>query len=408
MKQAEGVAAPAPFRVRGPRVLSLVTANVGVVAVFYAGLANLLPRKIEEIAGASDKVVVLGLVTAVSAVVAMLSNVAVGWASDRWRTPLGRRRPWIIAGSLVGAAGLVAVSVQETVPGIFVTWAVTQAGTNCALAALSAFIPDHVPARHMAEVSALVGLGQVIGIVLGAGSLVLTEDDTGGGFVLLAGLYFLLLLPSAISQSDGHAPAPVQAGPDRPAAPGRSYRDYWLAWSTRFIVTFSNAIAFLYLFYYLTDVLELPDATRRQGLLIGVAAVFLIFSTLLGGRLSDRSGRRKVFVVWAILLMTVAALLLGVLHTWNTTLLAAAVLGLGYGVYLSVDQALCVQTLPNPTTYARDLGIMNLANAAPQTAAPLAAAAILATPFGYSGLYIAAALISLLGIVFVFPIRGVR
>jgi MFS family permease len=87
---------------------------------------------------------------------------------------------------------------------------------------------------------------------------------------------------------------------------------------------------------------------------------------------------------------------------------AAAVLGAGYGIYLAVDQALITQVLPGAAGRAKDLGIINIANSAPQVLAPAIAAPIVATLGGYPVLYAVTAVVSLFGGVLVYKIRSVR
>ena len=58
--------------------------------------------------------------------------------------------------------------------------------------------------------------------------------------------------------------------------------------------------------------------------------------------------------------------------------LVEAMLGLAYGIYVGVDLALVVDVLPNPDDAGKDLGVFNMANALPQSAAPGLGAALLA------------------------------
>jgi MFS family permease len=105
--------------------------------------------------------------------------------------------------------------------------------------------------------------------------------------------------------------------------------------------------------------------------------------------------------------MAAAAGLLAVWPTWTGALIAAAVLGLGFGVYLSVDQALITQVLPSAEDRARDLGIINIANSAPQVLGPALAFPIVAYLGGYPTLYLIVAAVTVLGSVLVTRIRSV-
>jgi MFS family permease len=76
-------------------------------------------------------------------------------------------------------------------------------------------------------------------------------------------------------------------------------------------------------------------------------------------------------------------------------------------VYLSVDQALITQVLPSAEERAKDLGIINIANSAPQVLGPAVAFPLVAYLGGYPVLYLAVAAVTILGSVLVTRIRSV-
>lgn len=122
---------------------------------------------------------------------------------------------------------------------------------------------------------------------------------------------------------------------------------------------------------------------------------------------SDRTGRRKLPVTVAGLVMAVAATLLALWPSWPAAMAAAAIMGLGYGVYLSVDAAMVTQVLPEAAGRAKDLGIINIANSGPQVLAPAIAAPLVSELGGYPSLYLSVAVITVLGSLFVQRIHSV-
>jgi MFS family permease len=84
------------------------------------------------------------------------------------------------------------------------------------------------------------------------------------------------------------------------------------------------------------------------------------------------------------------------------------VTGAGYGLYRAVDAALITQVLPAARDRGKDLGVINIANSAPQALGPAVAAPIVAHAGGYPVLFLSTAVVTLLGAVLVLPIRGVR
>jgi MFS family permease len=107
------------------------------------------------------------------------------------------------------------------------------------------------------------------------------------------------------------------------------------------------------------------------------------------------------------LVMAAAATLLALWPSWPAAMAAAAIMGLGYGVYLSVDAALVTQVLPSAAGRAKDLGIINVANTGPQVLAPAIAAPLVSQLGGYPALYLAVAGVTVLGSVLVQRIRSV-
>jgi MFS family permease len=188
----------------------------------------------------------------------------------------------------------------------------------------------------------------------------------------------------------------------------RGNPDFAWAWGTRFLVQLGNALGTLFLLYFLTDRIRLADPETGLLILILFYTLGMVATAVIGGRLSDRSGRRKIFVVWSGVVIAVAALILAIWPTWPSSMVAALLLGAGYGVYLAVDTALITQVLPTATDRAKDLGIINIATAAPQVLGPAIAAPLVTHLGGYPTLFAVTAVVTLLGAVMVVRIKSVR
>ena len=190
-------------------------------------------------------------------------------------------------------------------------------------------------------------------------------------------------------------------------APGR-HPDYAWAFAGRLLVNLGNALGTTYLLYFLTDGLRVADPEGSLLVLTLVYLVATVAATWGGGVLSDRTGRRRVFVAGAAVLQALACALLVVAPSWPSALVAGLLLGAGYGAYSSVDQALVTQVLPDPRAVAGELGVMNVAAVAPQALAPLLAALVIAQLGGYGVLFTLAGAFTVLGAASVGRIRSVR
>jgi MFS family permease len=384
-------------RARWIGLLSL--ANLGLWIGYFGPLQVLLPDQVQAIAG-DRKATALAVVTGIGALVAVLAGPIAGALSDATSARTGRRRTWVTIGALVGIAGLVLLPGRHDLLGVTLAWCVAQAGLNAMQAGLTAVVPDQVPVEQRGLVSGWAGLTSSVGVVAG----VLLVTAAGGGYGIVAAAVGLTALPFVLLTPDPPARSPLRLwGAPRPSR----HPDFAWAWATRFLVQLGNAMATLYLLYFLRDRVRAAHPEDSLALLIVVYTAATVLTVVVGGVFSDRTGRRKPSVIVSGYVMAVATALLAFWPTWPGALTAAVILGLGFGVYLSVDQALITQVLPAASDRARDLGIINIANSAPQVLGPALAFPLVSYLGGYPALYLAAAVVTVLGSVLVTRIRSV-
>jgi MFS family permease len=410
-------------------VALLALASVGLWAGFFGPIQVLLAQQAESL-DAADKEQVLALVTGAGALVSVICNPLAGAFSDRTTLRAGRRLPWLVGGALGGAVFLGVLSVAPNVPVMLLGWCGVQATLNAMLAATTAMIPDQVPVDRRGRIGGIAAVAQTVGVVAGTGIAAAT-GSIAAGYLAIAVILLVLAAPFALSSRDAALPVEARS----PFVLRTFVASFWIsprlhpdfgwAWVTRFLVNLGNALGLLYLLYFLQDVLGYTsdEAEDRVFLLTAVYALTLVLTTVVFGAWSDRLGRRKVFVIWSGLVSGGAAALLGIGQSWPAALAAAVVMGCAYGIYTAVDFALITQVLPAATDRAKDLGVINIANALPQVVAPVLAGVLLAVveasgglvesdgdgfSVGYFAVYFLAFLASVLGSVFVTRIRGVR
>jgi MFS family permease len=389
----------------------LFAANLGLWMALFTPIQILLPVQISAI-GVSSKETALGWVTALGAFVAIVANPLSGAFSDRTRLRIagrayGRRHAWTLGGLALSVLSLLALAEVHTIAGVAIGWAGAQLGLNIMLATLSAAVPDRVPVDQRGLVSGWIGMPQALGLVLGAVLATAVFTGNSAGYLAMAVALVVLALPFPLLTPDDPLPPSVRIDKTRWRIDLRKHPDYAWAWGTRFLVQLGNALGTLYLLYFLTDRVKLADPETGLLIMILLYTVGMIATAVFGGRRSDVSGKRKVFVVWSGVVIAIAALVLAIWPTWPAALVASVLLGAGYGVYLAVDTALITQVLPEATHRAKDLGVINIASAAPQVLGPALAAPIVTHLGGYPTLYAVTAAVTLLGSVMVVQIRSV-
>lgn len=393
---------------------ALSLANVAIWVGWYGPLQILLARQAEDFAPGTgmSKETLLAWVTGVGAVVSLAANPFFGALSDRTTARRGRRTPWIVAGAAGGALSLLVLAGAGGLWLMMLGWCLVQLTLNAAFAAVTAAVPDRVPRLQRGSVGGWLGAAQILGAVAGTG-LATAAGGIAAGYAACAVFALAGVVPYVLRYED------LKLGPaDRPAWSAKAFfRGFWLsprrypdfgwAWLTRFLINLSNALVILYLLYYLRDRLHHDDPEQGVLILTAVNSVTLLATVVVGGAWSDRVGRRKPFVRWSGVLMAAATALLSVWQTWPSAIVVAALLGVGLGVFMSVDFALMTDVLPKARDRGKDLGVINVANALPQVAAPALAAPIVTYLGGYRVLYLVAAVVGLAGAVLVGRIRGV-
>jgi len=394
---------------------AVAAANLGLFMAYFGPLGVLLPDQVQAIANA-HRIVDFSLVSGLGAVVAIVVNPLAGALSDRTVSRFGRRRPWILGGSLLTAVALCLVGRLHTVPEIVAGWCLAQVGVNAMQAGLAAVVPDRVPVGQRGGVSGWIGIAQTVSVV--AATALVTKISGYSGYLLLAVAVVALALPFVIGTADPPLPHADRARLSWRVVtqcwwPARSWtHDFRWAWLTRFLLVLGNAMAVVYLLYFLRRIgfsALYPGHTAEQGLviLLSLYAAAVVGTTVIAGRRSDRTGRRRHSVAIAGGIMAAAALLVAAHPGWSALLIAAPVLGVGFGLYLSIDQALVTQVLPSAAERATSLGMISVASSAAQASAPAIAAPVVTYLGGFSTLYVCVAVVVLLGSASVCRIRSV-
>ncbi len=343
----------------------------------------LLAQQAEAI-DADSKKQILSLVLGLGAATSVICNPVFGAFSDRTTLRAGRRLPWIVAGALGGALSLVVLSAADNVIVMALGGAASRrrstrcsrrsprpSRTRCRSAPRQGrrHPRDRPDGRRRRRHRHRVGDRQHRRRLPGHRGL-----PAGPDHPLLPGLPRHPLAPD-------EQPAPFDWGAFLRSfwVSPRAHPDFAWAWLTRFLVNLGNALGLLYLLYYMQDVIgfDKDEAADRVLILTATYAAVLMATAVTFGIWSDRSGKRKVFVIWSGVVGGCASLLLAVGQTWPTAVVAAVLMGFGYGIYTSVDFALITQVLPGADDRGKDLGVINIANALPQVFAPGIAAVIL-------------------------------
>jgi MFS family permease len=342
------------------------------------------------------------LVALVGSIVAFLVQPIAAAASDFTRSRLGRRRPWILAGTALDVLFLLALATSQSFLAVGVLIVLLQFSSNLAQGPFQGYVPDLVPESQVGTASGLVGLMSVTGQLVGAaiGALAVVLENVAIGFVALALLEVSTMLPAVLGVGDRPVEMPARSGSwvaGARAAIGEAWAHRSFIWllTSRFFILMTTGTVVGQAQFFLVYSLGYSDAqasiTILMLLVLTVASAAVVAAW--AGPASDRIGRKRV--IWAGCAIGAAGMLALALVPVQPELrsgdlrfplggLAAVPVGIGAGMFLAVDWALMVDIIPRSTA-GRYMGISNVVTATAGAIAGVIAGDIIAQTTDVTG-----------------------
>ncbi|WP_052663556.1 MFS transporter [Psychromicrobium lacuslunae] len=389
--------------------------GANLVALTSSGVS--VPLLLNEMVPES-KNQVLAVIVGIGGVVVMLVTPLAGRLSDRSMSRWGIRRPFILGGSIIGSIGIMVIATAANPVMIGVGWAVAQIGFGAAAACIQALFADQIPTYIRARVSALFGISSSLALIVG--SFLIGSLPAGPiwwfGVPVLIGLLAtvgLVLVLRDIVRTERPAPLDLRGLLSSYWVNPIKFPDFAWAWWCRLLVTMSIVPIATFMLNYLIDELKVPSdqAATTVGTVLTVYSVAALLTTMISAWLSDRTGRRKVFI-WTSVLLTAIGLSVAIAaHDIPQFLIGIAIAGMAQGAFISVDVALMTEVLPGKAEAGKDLGVVALSYLLAQVLVPVISVPLLAIGGGasnYRALFIAAVVMAVLGALCVLPIKKVR
>jgi Na+/melibiose symporter-like transporter len=334
-----------------------------------------LPIRLLDFVAESQKNTYLGLLTLAGLLLAMVAQPVAGAVSDRSNFRWGRRRPYILVGSILALFFISGIGFAATYAAIFVMYCLLQVCTNTAQGPYQAFIPELAPPDKHGLASGVKSLLEVVGgiVFIYLTSLFMDRYFSGeGGYWLwvVLGLLALVLLAAMLVTVTTVREPPAVSGVLRASPLADWYRNVRQVLANRDLVWFllSRLIVFMafttiqqFALYYLKDVIGVTNPAEATAQFSVIAVVGMVVVVWPAGFISDRIGRR---------FLTIAAGLLGALgigiialsQEYGTILWAAAIIGIAMGIFNSANWALATDLVAKGEE-AEYLGIANMATA---------------------------------------------
>ncbi len=320
------------------------------------------------------------LVTIFGALTAIAVQPTVGAISDYAVTRWGRRKPFIVFGSLLDLVFLAGIAMSNTLLMLAVFVVLLNLSTNIARGPFQGYVPDLVAEAQVGTASAMVGMMQIVGNITGTAlvSLAAIVEDRRLALAAVAIVELVTMLSVVLRVRQGVPPK---------SRDGRSWlriateawgtdilqeRSYvWLV-ASRLFFLMAGGILFAYVAAYLRYTFGLTESEAGQVNLVLLVLVALgaVIAIVPASRLSDRIGRKPV--IWiASGFGGTSVLIVGLAPNVWVAVAASSLFGAAYAIFLSVDWALLTDIIPRVSA-GRYMGISNVATGS----APLFAAAV--------------------------------
>jgi MFS family permease len=393
------------------------------LSFLWAGMITIVIQTLVEQMAGARKDLLLGWTLGVGALVSTVAVLIAGALSDRSRFRMGKRRPFIVIGTLLAVPPLLWMGHVRTLPALFAAFCLVQWWVNLGTSPYQALVPDLVPRRKQGTASAFLGMGSLLGQM---GGLVLCSAliaRPGGVALIMRALAAMLVAAMAYTVWRIPESPPAPAGArlslgatlvDAFRVSPRAYPDFFRLVVSRFAINVGFYTATTFMLYYVTDTLRAPNPTRAVTVLFLVSTVAALAGNFPAGILSDRISKKAV--LYASAALTAAGALVFLFTSAMPVALGAAVFfGAGFGAFAAVDWALATNLLPERDE-AKYMGVWHIAFNAPQVVAPLIGGGVayyfnahppaFAGPgFGYRAVLLLVVVYFAIGVALVRPIR---
>ncbi len=306
------------------------------------------------------------------AVISILIQPTIGSISDYTVSRWGRRKPYIVIGSVIDLVFLAGIALADNVLILGAFAALLAVSTNIARGPFQGYVPDLIAEKQVGLASAMVGLMQILGNVTGfvAVTVAVLYGRIELAIAAVAIIELLTMVAVVARVGEGRPPRPRQ-GKSWTTIVGETWgtdvlkqRSYVWLLTSRLFFLMGGAMLVNYIITYLKQTHGLgEDAANTTSLVMLVVIIVAnVLAIVPSAKLSDRIGRKPVIYASCVIGF-VGVMLAALAPSIPIAIVGGALFGASAGTFLAVDWALMTDIIPKASS-GRYMGLSNVATTA--------------------------------------------
>ncbi|WP_160691215.1 MFS transporter [Clostridium sp. C2-6-12] len=330
--------------------------------------AGLIQFTIIKLVGPQNVTAMYSLAAGISGVAIVVMNPIGGFLADKTRLKFGRRKTWIVGGSIFGGLSMIVLAYAPSIPVLILAYILIQFFYGMVFLSCYAMVPEQVDPSKFGKISGFFGAAGPLGIMVGfmlVGAY--AEVPVEKKLMVIAAVQLLVSLISVLFLKDNCYQSNRLDKQDKNFIKGlknfypnvKKYPNFTWALLTKLLMAMANSSLNIMTLYYIArfqlgevEIMKL-NATTSSAILLTVG------SGILGGFLSDKFKKQKVFVIGSALLSGACLVGFGITHNLTFVIIAYFMFNFVYGIFGAVDNALVNRVLPSKEDAGKDIAIIN-------------------------------------------------
>ncbi|WP_437889946.1 MFS transporter [Phytobacter sp. V91] len=403
------------------RLVAAAMLGVGTsVAPLVLLMFGIIQFNIIRLVGENQVTAVFGMCAGISSFAIVVLSPLGGYIADRTWVSFGRRRFWIVTGSVLAAICMYFFANAASITELVITWVLAQVFYGMVTTSCFSVVPEQIDQEKFGRVSGLIGAAAPVFVMLGSMVIMgyFSATSVHDKVLMIAGTQLVGGIIAALMIIEGPSVKPQKesAGPGvQPRKHGfypsiSRYPEYSWALLTKLLINFTNAGLSMTTLFYIARFAMDEKSIFELNALTSTGIALMVASGLIGGYLSDKVRKQKPFVIVAALITGICMIAFAFAHNIILVVIANFIFNFGYGMYNAVDNALINRILPSKEDYAKDISIMNVTTQLSSSLVNFVAPTLIAfgAAFygddGYTFFFLVLAAFSILSALAVFPI----